>query len=470
MIRSYKLFISNTIIKKYLIVCTAVFCLVFLAGILNLSTTNEDVSSLLESIVPMLCCAMFPVTSLVSLASIYNANLKGEPYGYNYFHSLKNSDMHFRNAIIFGNIILAVVILPFGAVMLTCFSTYNNFILLSFVLLASGLLNLFGFKQSFFARIIPFAALGGGIGAFFAATQDTKIEEFSILLVSLAMISTGVYLWGVFHAIIGAKSAWLRSGNERIKEKGENENKTVVIGKRAEKRMSKKRRQSGFGFLMSIVLRVPKLVFIFLILISMAIEVLPFVFHENLGSEDYLFPKAALFFASMILTEITAIIIMHDLLGNKLIHSLPISKKLCTRSIPTFTVFLILGLSIVYIGIYFVFLGSINAETAQYSDTLIMGASICGSLLFFTPVLMQNIAGTIILGYAAALPTIALILLSNDTVKQVGFEIPLYLSVIIFLLTALLGTLWTFYYFSYRYKKTDVKIYPQVAEKNNSFS
>ncbi|MDE6725212.1 MAG: hypothetical protein K2J79_06370, partial [Ruminiclostridium sp.] len=418
MIRSYKLFVSNTIIKKYLIVCAVVFCIVFLAGILNLNTSNEDLSSLLESIVPMLCCAMFPVTTLVSLASIYNANLKGEPYGYNYFHSLKNSDTHFRNAIIFGNIILAALILPFGAVMLTCFSAYNTLILLSFVLLASGMLNLFGFKQSLFVRILPLAALGGGIGAYFAATQDKKIEEFSILLVILAIVSAGVYLWGVFHAIIGAKSAWLRSGNERIKDKGESENKTAVIDKRAEKRMSKKRKQSSMGFLMSIVLRAPKLVLIFLILFSMAIEVLPFVFHENLGSEDYLFPKAALFFASMILTAITAIIILRDLLGNKLVHSLPISKKLCTRSIPTFTAFLILGLSIVFIGVYFVFLGSINAETAQYSDTLIMGAAICGSLLFFSSVLMQNFAGIIVLGYVASLPTIALILLSDDTVKQ----------------------------------------------------
>ena len=470
MIRSYKLFVSESIMKKYLIVCIVVFCFVFLAGVVNLNTTNEDVSALLESIVPMLCCAMFPVTSLVSLASIYNANLKGEPYGYNYFHSLKSSDTHFKNAIICGNIILAATILPFGAVLLICFSPSNTLILLSFVLLASGIMNLFGFKQSFLARILPLAALGGGIGAFFAATQDQKIAEFSILLIILAIISAGVYLWGVFHAIIGARNAWVRSGNERIKEKGESENKTAAIDKRAEKRMIKKKKQSGIGFLMSIVLRVPKPVLIFLILFSMAIEVLPFVFHENLGSEDYLFPKAALFFAIMILTAITAIIIMRDLLGNKLIRSLPISKNLCTRSIPTFTAFLILGLSVVFIGAYFVFLGSINAEAAQYSDTLIMGSAICGSLLFFTPVLMQNIAGTIILGYAAALPTIALILLSDDSVKQLGFGIPLYLSVIIFLLTSVLGILWTFFYFSYRYKKIDVKIYTQVAEKSNPFS
>ncbi|MDE7280688.1 MAG: hypothetical protein K2N36_02980, partial [Ruminiclostridium sp.] len=118
MIRSYKLFVSNTVIKKYLIVCIVVFCFVFLAGIVNLNTSNEDISSLLESFVPMLCCAIFPVSSLVSLASIYNANLKGEPYGYNYFHSLKNSETHFKNAIVCGNIILAETILPFGAVLL----------------------------------------------------------------------------------------------------------------------------------------------------------------------------------------------------------------------------------------------------------------------------------------------------------------------------------------------------------------
>ena len=457
MIRSYKLFVSESIMKKYLIVCIVVFCFVFLAGVVNLNTSNEDISSLLESIVPMLCCAMFPVTSLVSLASIYNANLKGEPYGYNYFHSLKSSDTHFKNAIICGNIILAATILPFGAVLLTCFSTSNTLILLSFVLLASGIMNLFGFKQSFLARILPLAALGGGIGAFFAATQNQKIAEFSILLVILAIVSAGVYLWGVFHAIVGAKSAWIRSGKERIKDKGESGNTITVASEKAEKRLSKKSKRSGIGFIMSIILRVPKWGLILLVLFSLSIEALPFVFHENLGSEDYLFPKIAIFFTSMILTAITVIIVMGDMSGNKLVRSMPISEKLYTRSIPAFTIGLILGSAVIFTSIYFVFLDCINAPIEHYSDTLIMGAVMCGSLLFFSPVFMHNIAGRILLGYVACLPVTALILLSDDSVKQFGFGIPLYLSAIIFNGTAVLGGLWTFYYNSHRYKKVDSK-------------
>ncbi|MDE7280884.1 MAG: hypothetical protein K2N36_03985, partial [Ruminiclostridium sp.] len=54
-------------------------------------------------------------------------------------------------------------------------------------------------------------------------------------------------------------------------------------------------------------------------------------------------------------------------------------------------------------------------------------------------------------------PVTALILLADDSVKELGFGIPLYLSVIIFLLTAVLGTLWTFYYNAHRYKKVDAK-------------
>ncbi len=72
--------------------------------------------------------------------------------------------------------------------------------------------------------------------------------------------------------------------------------------------------------------------------------------------------------------------------------------------------------------------------------------------------------------YIASVPIVEVIDLIDDAKKQFGFGLPLYLSIIIFLLTAILGTIWMFFYFSYRYKKTDVKIYSQAAEKNNSFS
>lgn len=67
--------------------------------------------------------------------------------------------------------------------------------------------------------------------------------------------------------------------------------------------------------------------------------------------------------------------------------------------------------------------------------------------------------------YTASLPLVAVIVLIDDVKKQFGFGIPLYLSIIIFLLTAVLGTVWMLYYFSYRYRKIDVKVYTNLVEK-----
>ncbi len=470
MIRSYRIFVSNTVIKKYLIFALAVFCVALLAGITNINTSDESVNSLLESFVPMLCAVMFPITSLVSLAGIYNANLKGEPYGYNYFHSLKNSDKHFKNAIIFGNIMLPALMLPFGAVMIACFSTYNTFVLLSFVLLSSGMMNLFGFKQSFLARILPLAALGGCIGAFFAATENVKREVFPYVLTIMGIISVGVYFLGLFHAIIGAKTAWSRYIKGREKENQASEVKDAAVDKKAERRMAKKQKQSGLGFLMKCILRVPKWGLITIILFPLLIEILPYVFHEGLGSGDYLFPKVVVFFPSMFFTEMTVIVLIRDLLGNKLVRSMPIAKRLYTRSLPSLIAIIVLGVSVVLVGGYYIFLNCINASIDHYSDALVIGAVMCGSLLFFAPLLMQTVAGGFIMVYIASVPIVEVIDLIDDAKKQFGFGLPLYLSIIIFLLTAILGTIWMFFYFSYRYKKTDVKIYSQAAEKNNSFS
>lgn len=465
MIKSYRIFISNSIIKKYLIFLSAVFCVILLAGTVNQNTSDESVKSLLEGFVPLLCFVMFPVTSMVSLASIYNANLQGEPYGYNYFHSLKNSARHFKNAVVFGNILSLAWILPYGAVMIACFSAYNTIILISFVLLALGVMNLFGFSQSFLARIVPLAVLGACIGAFFSATENVKREVFPYLLTIMGIISVGVYLWGLFHAVIGAKSAWSRCGKTREKQNREIESKTAVINKKTEKRMTKKQKQSGLGFLAKSILRIPKLGLIVIILFSLLIEVLPYIFHEEMGSGDYLFPKAAVFFPSLFLTEMAVIFLIRDLLGNKLVRSLPIAKKLYTRSLPALMAIIVLGVSVILMGSYFVYLKCINAAIGHYSDSLVIGAVICGSLLFFAPVLMQSAAGGIIMVYTASLPLVAVIVLIDDVKKQFGFGIPLYLSIIIFLLTAVLGTVWMLYYFSYRYRKTDVKVYTNLVEK-----
>ncbi len=464
MIKSYRVFVSSSNIKKYSILNLAIFGAVLLTGIISLNLSDESVKDYIEKI--MACVVISPVASLIPIANMYDANIKGHSFGYNYFHSLKNSAQHFKNAIIFGNIMSLCIFLLYGAMMFVFFSLENALIFLSIMFLSSGVMNLFGFKQSIFARIFPLAFLGGLVGAHcvIKVDEDIKIEDFLYVLTIIGIISVTVYIVGFFYAAVRAKSVWLNGeGREKHREKTENTensgNRAEDTNKRLKKAMSKSQKQSGMSFLMKSVLRVPKVVLAFIILFALAAAVLPYIGHENIGSSDYLFPKIFVFLPSTFLMEVWLIFILRDLIGNKFVRSMPIAKKVYTRFMPASIVILFLGTSLVLLGSYFVFLGIINADISQYSDTLVIASIFIGSAMFFAPILMQTAAGGLFMIYEAAFPfTVIMLLISNDK-KIFGFGVPLYLSAIIFLLVAILGTVWSFYYCSYRYKKADGKFY-----------
>lgn len=466
MIKSYQIFVCKNTIKKYFIFTLVLFGGILLAGIINRTASEESVKRFSEATAFLMGGIMFPVSSLVGLSAIYNANLTDQSYGYSYFHSLNDSARHFGNAIVFGNIVAFIKILLLGIIMITGFPLFNAVFLISFMLFGIGFMNLFGFVRSTLARILPFACLGGLVGAFYAASDDIPQGDFSLFLIILTMIAIGVYFLGLLNALMGAKTAWQKEGkNEKALKKSQacavSCDKESSVYERTEKRILKKQKQSGIGIIIKSLLRIPKTAFFFMGIFALGGVVLPYVAHVDIGSDEYLFPKICIFFPCAELTELLAIMFLRDFISNKWIRSAAIAKELFTRSLPACIAVSTAGLSTLLMGAYFVFLNSINAQAGQYSDTLVLGAVILGSLLFFSPILIQTLVGTATMMYAAFLSIAALILLVGDERKMFGFGVPLNFAVIMFLLAVVLGTVWCFFYCSYKYKKSDCKLFKQ---------
>lgn len=460
MIKSYRIFVGSNNIKKYLLFVLAVFGVLAATGIVYKTVPIDAVKGLIEVFVPLICTIVLLVCCSVTTGNIYNSNIHGGLYGYNYFHSLKDSAKHFKNALICGNVMSLIIILPYVAFITMFFPVKNTIIMISLMLLALAIMNLLGYVRSFFARIFPLAFLGGCIGGFFTLAEELEDNEVNYFLAILGIVSAVVYLIGIFYSAIRAEAAWNREGKDgKASEigKAETQKTEVLSDEIQEKRFSKGTKQSGFNFIKESFLRTPKSLMVFVLLFSLVSAVLPYAAHEHIGSEDYLFPKIFVFFPSAFLTEMTIIFLIRDFAGNKFVRSMPIAKQVYTRSLPSIIVALTLGLPTVLMGCYFVFLKCIGAEVGQFSDTLLLGAVVCGSLLFFAPVFTQSPAGGVIMIYLASLPLVAAILLMDGLQKSFGFGVPLYISIIIFLLTAILGTMWAFFYSSQRYKKKDGK-------------
>lgn len=218
----------------------------------------------------------------------------------------------------------------------------------------------------------------------------------------------------------------------------------------------------GLKFMFNSWKRMPKALTIFVGLMSLAAEVLPFVFHEQLGEEDYMFPKVFLFFGMVVFVCLFAIASGGEMSMNKFVRSTPIAKELYTRSVPLFIAG-VAGVQTVIMGGYFVFLGIKGAELAQFSDTLILGAIVCGSMMLFMPVTFTITMGGLLGLYATIIPIVVTMLALEKGIKLNGFGAPLPLAIGIYAGTLVLGTVWAFGICRSRFKKSKVVIYNSVA-------
>lgn len=225
----------------------------------------------------------------------------------------------------------------------------------------------------------------------------------------------------------------------------------------------------GLKFMMTSWRRIPKLLFVFIILLTLGSVILPFAFHEPLGENDYMFPKVFLFFGVVVFVCLFSITSSGDFTMNKFVRSMPIAKEMYTRSVPMF-ILICMGAQVVIMLAYFLFLGIIGAEMTQYTDTLILGAIVCGSVLVFMPFAFTVSLGGLLAMYAIfALITITLFMLKKD-VKLYGFNAPLPLAIGIFAAVLILGSIWAFWISKVRFKRSKVKVYSNAALVGNDWS
>lgn len=214
----------------------------------------------------------------------------------------------------------------------------------------------------------------------------------------------------------------------------------------------------GLKFLLKSWTGMPAFVWITVIM-SVGGAVLPFVFHEEFGSDDYLMPKLFLFFPALLCTEIGVICGCRSISANKLVRSMPIAKELYSRAVPLFVVIFTVGVSAVMIAAYFIFLGIIGAESCEFADTLICGAIICFLMLAFSAPVARIPGGGVLVVYAVFVPFALMLVIGGDKLQSQGFGVSLGAAVIIFIAAIAAGSAFAFWISAVRYKKSNYKVY-----------
>lgn len=191
-------------------------------------------------------------------------------------------------------------------------------------------------------------------------------------------------------------------------------------------------------------------------LFGIAVSVFPFVFHEELDSEDYIYPKAFLAFAAWFFVTLTVTAGCRDLSHNKLVPSLPIARELYTKSMPAFISVVSAVITAVFVGAYFLFLGIIGAESVQFADTLIIFGTVCGTFLLGSPIIMRFPLNGIAMLYISVIPVSAVIILTGA--KSSGFGLPIWIGAAIFTGALIAGTVWTFILSKILYRRRSIKV------------
>lgn len=190
---------------------------------------------------------------------------------------------------------------------------------------------------------------------------------------------------------------------------------------------------------------------------------LPFLRHEEYGSEEYLMPKLFILMPLLLVTEIGLISGCRALVSNRLIRSVPIAKELYTRSMPMFVTILTVGMLIIMLIAYFIFLGLKGAEVCQFSDTLICAAFICLPILLSSPLALIMPGGGLFTMYCGFPLWIIILVIGGDKLQSGGFGVPLWLAAVILAASLAVGIGFVFLICNIRFKKSNVKIAQQTT-------
>lgn len=200
----------------------------------------------------------------------------------------------------------------------------------------------------------------------------------------------------------------------------------------------------GIKYIFKRLISFPAPVLILEAVAAVWVATLPFSMHVEYGNEEYMMPKLFLFISCSFITSLGVTCGCRDLVMNKLVRSMPIAKKLYTRSVPAFILILSIGSAAVLVSTYFGFLEFKGAQQAEFSDTLIAGAAVFFPMLLLTP-LGTNVAGGGLIGlFSCFVPIMTVMVLCGRETRMFGFELPIRIAACIFGGVIVIGAVWVF--------------------------
>ncbi len=204
--------------------------LVFMMNIQLSTDINEDFrEGFFAGFLPAIGI-MLPVMAIVVLNGIFNA-LNPAAQGYKYYHSLPNGSVHFKRALITGNIISLLTCTLWSFALFPIYALINCAdlawvgVIMGF--LGLGIANFVGFSKRIWVRFLglfPICAITGFLMGFFSAfDEDGKFGNDAIPVVLLA-VSAAVFAAGFIFAIYNSTRKW----NFTEKEKSEKHEEAAV--------------------------------------------------------------------------------------------------------------------------------------------------------------------------------------------------------------------------------------------------
>lgn len=191
-------------------------------------------------------------------------------------------------------------------------------------------------------------------------------------------------------------------------------------------------------------------------LLGIVVLIMPFAFHEELGSVDYIYPKAFISVTAVFFAILSISSGCRDISQNKLVASFPIAKELYTKSMPIFIVISTLIANLILVGAYFIFLGNLGADSTHFSDTLFCTGIISGAFLLCSPLLVRfSGSGVIMCIYIPAIPLAGTVIFTGA--RSEGFGLPIWVSMGIFIGAIIVGTVWTFIINNILYRRRKIK-------------
>ena len=218
MFRSFRIFTGGFTIKNVL-QTGAVFVVVFgTMSLLSLIEVPEEsfMAGFFASFIPAF--GMFiPLLGAFLLNAIYLYNVP-ITQGYKYFHSMRDGEKRYVQAILAANLVALVVLIIAVALQFGVFALIGKGVTPTFsaviTMIAIGIINLIGNTRRQWLRfvaIMPLCVIAGGIFGYSTALAEDG-EHIPDIIIWIAMgVAVAIYVIGLVYTIATSAKKWRRS-------------------------------------------------------------------------------------------------------------------------------------------------------------------------------------------------------------------------------------------------------------------